>query len=118
MILLLTPLAIEYDLLKEFLTEGGWRGHIETKGPLTGIMFKDPAVYLTIGGHGKTQFGIQTQFLIHQFPQVKNIFCIGAAGSLTDSVKPGDLVIATKTIEHDYNLKFIKKPLPEFLCDP
>jgi adenosylhomocysteine nucleosidase len=46
------------------------------------------------------------------------VLCVGAAGSLTESVKPGDLVIAEETIEHDFQLKFVQRPLPTFKADP
>ena len=39
---------------------------------------------------------------------------LGAAGALVDGVCVGDVVVATKTIEHDYNNKFNKRALPKF----
>jgi adenosylhomocysteine nucleosidase len=117
MLLVLTPLKKELDLLSQSLGSHGWNGQIEKKGHLTGIVYKEPAVALFVGGHGKSQFAIQTQYLLHHFENVNSVLCIGAAGSLTESVKPGDLVIAAKTVEHDFHLKFIQRPLPAFAAD-
>jgi adenosylhomocysteine nucleosidase len=40
--------------------------------------------------------------------------CAGAAGALSSKLQIGDIVVATETIEHDYNLKFASRPLPRF----
>lgn len=68
-----------------------------------------------VAGHGKTQFGIQSQFLISRIPTLKIVYCIGAAGGICPSVKPLDIVIGSQTVEHDYTELFDKaSPLPEF----
>ena len=45
------------------------------------------------------------------------VICAGAAGALAPEVKVGDLIVATTTVEHDYNLKFVKRPNPQFAGD-
>ena len=117
MILVLTPLAVEAELLVQFLAETEWPRQNEKKGSLSGTVFKDPAMAVFVGGHGKAQFAVQTQYLIHHLPEVRGVLCVGAAGSLTESVKPGDLVVGDPTIEHDFHLKFVKKPPPSFAPD-
>jgi adenosylhomocysteine nucleosidase len=66
------------------------------------------------GGHGKTQFAVQAQYLIGQFPSTKLVICAGAAGSLSSQLSVGDVVVGTQTVEHDYRLLFAPRPLPRF----
>jgi len=113
-LLLLTPLAIERDCLKDFFAEQGWRATEQQHGKLTVLSYDKQGVILALSGHGKTQSGIQTQYLLSHIGDVGAVICAGAAGSLTESVRAGDLVVAEKTVEHDYTLKFVKRPLPEF----
>jgi nucleoside phosphorylase len=58
------------------------------------------------GGHGKTQFAVQAQYLIGRFPSTELVICAGAAGSLWSQLSVGDVVVATETVEHDYRLLF------------
>jgi adenosylhomocysteine nucleosidase len=69
---------------------------------------------LAQGGHGKTQFAVQAQYLIGQFPSVELVICAGAAGSLAPGLSVGDVVVGTETVEHDYRLLFATRPLPRF----
>ncbi len=52
--------------------------------------------------------------MLCQLPQIQLLICAGAAGALTDSLQVGDVVVATETVEHDYRLKFVSRPLPRF----
>jgi adenosylhomocysteine nucleosidase len=61
---------------------------------------------VALGGHGKTQFAVQAQYLIGQFPSVELVICAGAAGSLSSQLYVGDVVVGTETVEHDYRLLF------------
>jgi adenosylhomocysteine nucleosidase len=72
---------------------------------------------VAVGGHGKAQFALQAQHLIEHTPRVERLFCIGAAGSLVDTLEFGDVVVGSKTVEHDYKLRFVNKPLPRYLPD-
>jgi adenosylhomocysteine nucleosidase len=65
------------------------------------------------GGHGKTQFAVQAQYLIGQFPSTKLVICAGAAGSLS-SLSVGDVVVGTETVEHDYRRLFAIPPAAAF----
>jgi len=69
---------------------------------------------VALGGHGKTQFAVQAQYLIGQFPSVELVICAGAAGSLAPGLCVGDVVVGTETVEHDYRLLFATRPLPRF----
>ena len=72
---------------------------------------------VAVGGHGKTQFAVQTQHLIDLCPEVKLVVCVGAAGRLKDALSFGDVIVGTKTIEHDYKVRFVPEPLPSFAAD-
>ncbi|MBL6990451.1 MAG: 5'-methylthioadenosine/S-adenosylhomocysteine nucleosidase [Bacteriovoracaceae bacterium] len=73
-------------------------------------------LYCAIGGHGKVQFGIQTSFLISTLKNVSQVICAGSCGSLCTTVDVFDVVVASQTVEHDYNEKFDKDALnPSFV---
>jgi len=72
---------------------------------------------LAQGGHGKTQFGVQAQYLIGRFPSATLLVCLGAAGSLDADLSVGDVVVGTETVEHDYRLLFATRPMPRFPGD-
>lgn len=115
-VLVITPLQEEYDDLYNSFCALGLESHKEKIGRLRVDHF--PALHATLarGGHGKTQFGIQTQHLLDHV-NFDRVVCVGAAGALASQVQVGDLIIATATVEHDYNLKFVKRPNPRFAGD-
>lgn len=59
-----------------------------------------------VGGHGKTQFAVQCQYLIDRCDGLAALFCFGAAGSLSPDIHFGDVVVGECTIEHDYKIRF------------
>jgi hypothetical protein len=58
-----------------------------------------------VGGHGKTQFAVQCQYLIDRCDVVTALCCVGAAGSLAPACRFGDVVVGECTIEHDYKIR-------------
>lgn len=74
----------------------------------------DWRVLVAPGGHGKTQFAVQAQYLIGQFPSTELVICAGAAGSLSSQLSVGDVVVGTETVEHDYRQLFASRPVPRF----
>lgn len=95
--LVLCPLKIEFDALKEALgAESGF--------------------HLAVGGHGKVQFALTAQHLIREL-KPSLLICAGACGALAPGLRLADVIVAEQTIEHDYNLRFIKRPLPAFAGD-
>jgi adenosylhomocysteine nucleosidase len=118
MFLILCPLPLELDHLLIALNADGPSALSKNVGPLQVYEARDKKWRLAVGGHGKTQFAIHTQFLIDHFKDTTAVICAGASGALTPSTHVGDTVVATKTIEHDYRLKFISRPDPEFLGHP
>jgi adenosylhomocysteine nucleosidase len=115
-ILIVTPLQEEYNDLYHSLTTLGLNSHQDKIGKLDVDHFPALNITLARGGHGKTQFGIQTQHLLDH-DKFDLVICAGAAGALDPEVKVGDIIVATSTIEHDYNIKFSKRPKPQFKGD-
>ena len=115
-ILIVTPLLAEYSDLLHSLSALRLESHQDKIGKLDVHRFPELNATLARGGHGKTQFGIQTQYLLDH-AQFDLIICAGAAGALAPEVKVGDLVVVTTTVEHDYNNKFSVKPKPQFHGD-
>jgi adenosylhomocysteine nucleosidase len=115
-ILIVTPLEEEYDDLYQSLSALGLKSHTERIGKLDTHCFPEINVTLARGGHGKTQFGIQTQHLLDH-AKFDLVICAGAAGALAPEVRVGDVIIATSTLEHDYNNKFSNRPKPQFAGD-
>jgi adenosylhomocysteine nucleosidase len=73
---------------------------------------------LVLGGHGKTQFGIQTFHAISAHPLCRRVICAGAAGGLRPGLKLGDIIYGLQTLEHDYTLRFVSRPHPRFEAAP
>ena len=115
-ILIVTPLQEEYNDLCDSLSSLGLDSHKDKIGKLEAYHFPELNVTLARGGHGKTQFGIQTQHLLDH-GSFDLVICAGAAGALAPEVKVGDLIVATVTVEHDFNNKFSIKPKPQFHGD-
>jgi adenosylhomocysteine nucleosidase len=96
----------------------GYVSASKTIGNLQLYEIAELKLLLAQGGHGKTQFGIQTQHLLDLLQDISLVICAGAAGGIAHHIDIGDIVVATSTIEHDYNLKFAKRPLPDFAGSP
>lgn len=115
MILLLTPLQIETEALLRGIEAVTVKARPESMGPVRLFCHGDQFVQAT-GGHGKVQFAVTTSYLCEKLkPEL--VMCLGTCGALTADLKPRDVVVAEKTIEHDFTLRFLKKPLPEFGAD-
>jgi adenosylhomocysteine nucleosidase len=115
-ILVVTPLQEEHDDLYTSLCSYELRSEQGKIGRLDVHRFPEINVTLARGGHGKTQFGIQTQHLLDH-AKFDLVICAGAAGALAPEVLIGDVIIATSTLEHDYNNKFSNRPKPRFAGD-
>jgi len=60
-------------------------------------------IILSKSGVGKTNAGITTQYIIDKY-KPKYIINIGLAGGLDEKIKKGDIVIADKLIQHDFDI--------------
>ena len=112
--LIVTPLQKELS----FFLQGCTKRRLQT---ITGVAGRLPVVrlpeldsILAQGGIGKAQFAVQTQHLIDMCTDRDLVVCAGAGGGLADGVSVGDVVVATTTMEHDYNNKFSERPAPRF----
>ncbi|MCC6137524.1 MAG: 5'-methylthioadenosine/S-adenosylhomocysteine nucleosidase [Bdellovibrionaceae bacterium] len=114
MVLILCPLSLELQNLIHSLKADGYVVLEERAEHLPVYICKDLGWILSHGGHGKTQFAIQTQFLANRYSPLEAVICAGACGALAPNLKPGDVVVATKTVEHDYKERFFPQPPPAF----
>ena len=112
-ILLLCPLDEEWSLLVRALAPSNSVDHV-TDLKTAAAYFTEWRTLIATSGHGKTQCGVQTQYLIGRFPSVEIVACVGTAGSLVSDLSVGDVVVGTETVEHDYRLLFANRPLPRF----
>jgi adenosylhomocysteine nucleosidase len=113
-ILIITPLQKEHDFFLEACIKAGFHTEKSAVGRLPIVRFPDLDVTLVYGGTGKAQFAVQTQHLLDSGPEWDVVICAGAAGALADDLTVGDVVVATTTVEHDYNNKFTIRPTPKF----
>ncbi len=112
--LIITPMREELDFLLQGCTKAGFHAENATIGRLPVVQLPDLELTLARGGLGKVQFAVQTQHLLDTRSDWDLIICAGAAGALADTVSVGDVVVATTTVEHDYNNKFNERALPKF----
>ena len=116
--LIAVPQAKELEpLLAAFTAAAGYRPRRATFRRLEGYLFEEFRLLFAVGGHGKTQFAVQTQHLIEQNAASEVVICTGAAGSLGRGPVLGDVIVGTSTIEHDYKLRFVEQPLPCYPAD-
>ncbi len=104
--------AKELEPLVGAIVAAGYQPRSVTLGRLDCHLFDELRVIFMVGGHGKTQLAVHTQHLIDQVADLRVLLCAGAAGGLDADVALGDVVVGTSTIEHDYKLRFVQRPLP------
>lgn len=111
--LIATPQADELEAMLETWNRLGHPSDCLDLGALQCHAVPSLNLLAAVAGHGKAQFALQTQYLVDRVDHVRCLVCAGAAGSLTDEVEPGDLVVGTSTVEHDYKLRFVQADRPE-----
>ena len=118
-ILVVTPMAEEFEAFSNALAEFGHAYEERGVGRLTARAFDGGSLILAQGGLGKAQFGVQTQHLINHLDGVGAVVCAGTCGRLDETLSVGDVVVATQTVEHDFNRgqALITLPLPTFEGD-
>ena len=114
MTLLLCPLELELTALLAAIRAQGFEIQQEEVGRQNCFRVDSLCLIVSLAGHGKTQFGIHTQYLMDRIPNLDLVVCAGCAGGLQSPVRVFDVVIATQTIEHDYRLRFARRPDPSF----
>jgi adenosylhomocysteine nucleosidase len=116
--LVTVPQAKELAPLLGALNAPGARSRPVILGRLECYFVEELGLVLAVGGHGKAQHAATTQHLIDQLPALRAVICAGAAGALAGDLTLGDIVVGTSTIEHDYKLRFVARPLPRHGADP
>jgi adenosylhomocysteine nucleosidase len=115
--LITVPQPNELDLILAAFDGAGYPPRSSTIGRLECHLVDALALLFTVGGHGKTQHAVQTQHLIEQRPTIRAVICAGAAGSLGPDLTAGAIVVGLSTVEHDYKLRFVQRPLPRHDAD-
>ena len=114
--LVVIPTKNECNLFLKKCVELG-HVYIEVQyGRLTCYELTQLHVVVALGGLGKAQFGVQTQYLIDRVEDLDSVLCVGASGCLNSNYAAGDVVVGTKTVEHDIK-KHSCKMMPEFASD-
>jgi adenosylhomocysteine nucleosidase len=110
--LVTVPQAVELEGITGAFTVAGHSGTRVKVGRQECQHFEQLGMLVAVCGHGKAQHAVQTQHLIDQRGTVRAVICAGAAGGLDPALKIGDVVVGVTTVEHDYTLRFIQRPLP------
>lgn len=113
--LVVVPTDEELQHLVSALHEAGAPARPSVCGRLSTFDVEVLAMVVAPGGLGKTQFAVQTQYLLGAGVW-HLVVCAGAAGALCDDVAIGDVVIATETVEHDIR-KVSRRLMPRFAGD-
>ena len=114
--LVVTPIQEEFKAMNAALDASGDLGKTLTVGRLTAMSYAGGSIIVAQGGLGKAQFGVQTQHLIDNLDDISVVVCAGTCGRLDDALSVGDVVVATQTVEHDFNRgqSLIRMALPTF----
>lgn len=112
--LIVSPLIPEYDAVRASLALRGHRERTAKLGALSFSVFASARIICAVGGLGKAQFGIQTQFFLNRLAGITRVYCVGSAGSLASDVRVFDVVVADATVEHDFLVRFVDRPQPCF----
>ena len=113
-ILAMVPTQRELDSLTTSLK--GFCGYAQL-GRVSAREYFNGQLLVSLGGVGKAQMAVQSQYLIDRIPGLRLLICAGTAGALIGTLYPGDVVVATSTIEHDFISGLVPAPQPEFFGD-
>jgi len=112
--LIVTPFKEEFNFILQSYTRRGFDTSDSVVGRLPVVHFPGLDLTMAQGGLGKAQFALQTQHLLDACSDWDVVVCAGGTGGLSDSLTIGDVVVATTTIEHDFNNKFGPRQFPRF----
>ena len=98
---ILAALRVEAEAVEERLTNR--KEHIiQGLRFATGVMGDKPCVVVQSGA-GKVNAAMAAALLIEHF-KPHEVICMGAGGGINPCLFPGDIVIAEKTVQHDYGI--------------
>lgn len=115
--LIVTPLRKEFDVLVGVLRDGGYVHDTARFGRVALVTFPALATTVAVSGHGKAQSAAQTQYVLDRVARMDVVILAGVSGGLHSDLKPGDVVIGTDTVEHDFRARINPRPSPAFACD-
>ena len=112
-------MAEEFEAFSKALAEFGHAYEERGVGRLTARAFDGGSLILAQGGLGKAQFGVQTQHLINHLGTGRSGGVRRHMRTAGRTLSVGDVVVATQTVEHDFNRgqALITLPLPTFEGD-
>ena len=87
-ILILCPLAGEWSFLVSTF-EASLHAERRHDLKIEAAYIPDWCALVAPGGHGKTQFAVEAQYLIGRFSSVELVICAAAAGSLAPELSVG-----------------------------
>jgi adenosylhomocysteine nucleosidase len=112
--LIVIPTQAEFDGFLQACTALGFSAEAARLGRFPVVHVPAQGITVAHGGLGKVQCALQTQHLLDLCPGWDVVICAGTAGALIDALAPGDVVVATETVEHDIRNKFGAPVLPRF----
>lgn len=104
-VLIALPLAKELDAFSRALAEAGVRVE-PAEARVEAASAPDLGLLVTASGHGKAQFALTVQHIVERHGPFESVVVAGAAGALDPSLRPGDVVVGTASVEHDYRTRF------------
>ena len=113
----LIPTTGEHESFISAMESLGHRGSPTNIGRIPCLSYRDGQLLVAQGGLGKVDFAVRTLHLIERGPPLDGLICLGTCGALTPDLAIGDIVVATETIEHDFNRKLTEGPIPRFKSD-
>ena len=113
-ILAMVPTQRELDSLTNSMR--GFNGYVQL-GRVSVHKYFNGQLLVSLGGVGKAQMAVQSEYLLERIPGLRLLICAGTAGALISTLYPGDVVVATSTIEHDFISGLVPAPQPEFFGD-
>lgn len=113
----LIPTTGEHESFISAMESLGHRGAPTNIGRIPCLSYWNGQLLVAQGGLGKVDFAVRTLHLIERGPPLDGVICLGTCGALTSDLAIGEIVVATETIEHDFNRKLTEGPIPRFESD-
>ena len=104
-VVIAAPLVKERDALIQALRARGFACRVSEDGRLDSVRVPDLGAVIVAAGHGKAEFAVATQHVVER-EAPGALVVAGAAGALDPRLRPGDVVLATESVEHDYKTRF------------
>lgn len=113
--LVLVPLKIELKFLKEALEKEGF-SFLPSEKIKNFACFdcSEKPFSLVHSGQGKVQSALRGLEALHVYKDSNLLLSVGSAGALDSGIGIGSVVIAEKTLEHDFKSSFKKNKKPLF----